>query len=61
MADTYTVDIVEEMDLSSSDMMGRIWVTLRRNSYRNYIHEGLEIRMRVICGLTEIDMTGWGT
>ena len=43
--------LVEELDLSWYDKLGRVWVTLKRGviipSNRNYIHEGLEMRRTV--------------
>ena len=43
--------LVEQVDLSWCDKLGRIWVILKRGviipSNRNYIHEGLEMRRRV--------------
>lgn len=51
MADKTQDKLVEEVDLSWCDKLGRIWVILKRGviipSNRNCIREGLEMRRRV--------------
>jgi len=51
LADKTQDKLVEEVDLSWCDKLGRIWVILKRGviipSNRNCIREGLEMRRRV--------------